>query len=175
MLGLIGCWVRGASWKATALCRCACVRSCRNDNVACAALHAQVVVCKSWPGDPATPTTHAGERMGAVLAAAAAKAGDPDPAGFGTQRRPQQAAAVASSDGDVEEVRAAAALAARLEAEAVKAGGATLRVLFEIRSGPIRRILNLDKVLHACEEANRKGGTTEGRLGGCTHREKVHR
>eukprot|EP00198_Chlamydomonas_reinhardtii_P012360 XP_001701697.1 predicted protein [Chlamydomonas reinhardtii] len=116
-----------------------------------------VVVCKSWPGDPATPTTHAGERMGAVLAAAAAKAGDPDPAGFGTQRRPQQAAAVASSDGDVEEVRAAAALAARLEAEAVKAGGATLRVLFEIRSGPIRRILNLDKVLHACEEANRKG------------------
>ncbi|KAG2435313.1 hypothetical protein HXX76_007388 [Chlamydomonas incerta] len=124
----------------------------------------KVVICKSWAGDPDTPTAPAGQRMGAALAAAAVQAGDPDPAGFGPPRRPQAAIAVSGAsggtgdrDGDKAEAKAKAALAARVEAEAVKAGGATLRVLFEVRSGPIRRILNLAQVLAACEDANRKG------------------
>ncbi|KAG2494122.1 hypothetical protein HYH03_007760 [Edaphochlamys debaryana] len=95
----------------------------------------KMLMCSGAPQNASHGALAAGAAVGPAMATEAAEA---DPADFGGPRPAR------------EDPKAGAAAGK----------GLVLRVLFEARKGPVRRILNLPELLRACEEASKKGFTS---------------
>lgn len=118
-------------------------------NLLCGSM--QVLVCQGSNAQPGTgsPAPLAGNALAEELEADPQRPLPRDPAGFGPDAFPE------GDKGGSDGVRKA-----KRGRSSSSGDGSVLRVLFERRGGPVRRISNLDALLKECKKLNKAGKRT---------------
>ncbi len=130
-----------------------CTRTCLAEDRVPPCCCIQVLVCQASNAKPGTgsPAPLAGNALAEELEADPQRPLPPDPAGFGPDAFPEGDGGGSGGGGE------AKGGSSSIGSDNSSASSSVLRVLFERRGGPVRRISNLDALLKECRNLNKAG------------------